>query len=83
MDRTVNLDKNLLRHIFSIFGILYNTNSRVEHPVLVSIYQKLKGWFISITKSLYQLLFIQQLENLGFDDVTYENKSLINVKTSL
>ena len=66
MDGTKYLDENFLCYIFSIFGILNNTDSCIENPVLVVIYQKFKGSFIPVTEALYQLLFIQRLSAFDF-----------------
>ena len=61
VDRPVHLDKYFLRHILSIFLILYNTDGCVVHSVLVSIHKVFKRRFIPAPKSLYQLSFSQRL----------------------
>ena len=59
MNGTIDLYKNLLGYILSVFRILHDTHGRVENPVLVSIYQELKGSLITIFKPLYQFKFVQ------------------------
>ena len=73
MDGTIHLYKDLLGYILGVFCVLDYADGCVINPVLVGIHQILKSGFITIAKALYQLKFIQQLEGLGFEAVTYEN----------
>src|SRR5258705_12001811 len=80
LDRPVHLYKNFLGNIFSIAGILNNTDGGIKDPVLVSIYQVFECGFIIIAETLYQFLFIQPLPDLYFEDATYEIMLFINAK---